>query len=100
MEELFSIQFLVMNVDILVWRKSLRNVGDLFVVVGKLLKSFLHSVIEEGLPLLEPEQIPRRMTSCDVNVSGDEIEDVKVCWLFSCIREDCCVWFRTSIISP
>ena len=65
---------LVVNVDVVVRRESLRNVGDLLVVVGELLKRFLHSVVEEVLPLLEPEQIPWWMTSRDVDVPCDKLK--------------------------
>ena len=66
-----SIPSLVVNVDVFVRREPLGYIGDLLVVVGKLLESFLYSVVEEGLPLLEPEQIPRGMTSGHVDVSVD-----------------------------
>ena len=68
---LVSIPSLVVNVDILVRREPLGHVGDLLVVVGKLLEGLFHSVVEEGLPLLEPEEVPRRMTSGHVDVSVD-----------------------------
>ena len=66
-----TIPSLVVNVDVFVRREPLGHVGDLLVVVGKLLEGLLHSVVEEGLPLLEPEEVPRRMTSGHVDVSVD-----------------------------
>ena len=68
---LVSIPSLVVNVDIFVRREPLGHVGDLLVVVCKLLEGLFHSVVEEGLPLLEPEEVPWGMTPGHIDVSVD-----------------------------